>query len=1434
MAYLRPYRVAETTTTTGTGSITLAGAVTGYASFAAELANADTATIVIEAIDSAGRPTGDYEICDTTFTSPSTLSRGTLRDSSTGSRVSFAAGDKRVFAINPRDLVDLGSADLIGTLPVAKGGTGVTTSTGTTSVVLSNSPVLVTPTLGVASATSIANGLGAVGTPSYTFTGDLNTGMWSPGADTLAFSEGGVEAMRIDSAGNVGIGTTSPASRIHVAGTGGGPTLRLENQTASTGKTYDIISGDGGPLRFQDITAGAERMRIASDGNVGIGTSSPDANAKLDVAGTVRSGAGGSDPGTGAVFYLVGSGSFQTVIGGAAFAVNTGANNARTERMRIASDGTTTLNVGGVSSTHQFNYNESGGEIQLIDSTGAGPILLDNMSGLARLYKVGTGAMSIGTTGENYLQHVTNSAERMRITSGGDVGIGTSAPASLLHVKRGSNAIEVYPAGTWAARSINATDGSGENGLLVGNRWAGTGSTVFEVGSIFGGGSGSWYSYYKIDGTGQSIWSNGGTERMRLDTSGNVGIGTSSPGAKLAVAGSISASQTTGNYVGFGTGTFSFDGTTVADYGISYTQPIGGFNTVVSGFSSLKFTTAQTERMRIDSSGNVGIGTTSLSARFTVNGGSGTSQTRFEVSTTEVQEVATNAAQSAYANRLADAAQHIWKITGTERMRITAAGDVGIGTSSPLGRFTSERAAASAGWVIAGKSAGVANESGVYIDGSNNAELAARNGSGTLTVRIGSTGDSYINSSGNVGIGTSSPGAKLDVSSSTFNIVASRSTGGYAAFQRIAPAGQWTYDFYTINGVEAARITVTDTNIMAFATGSAAAERMRIDSSGNVGVGTSAPGYKLDVNGTGYFNSSVQFFPQDGFRFTSASAVSAMRFGSATTSEGTAEWAYSRSGGFAALSIGSTGSALTEIMRAQSNGNVGIGTASPGQRLEVAGSIAVTGGGNMFSNSTASTWGIAGGNAFNNGGSITFGGSTSSVIAGGIYFSTGTGAINTERMRIDSSGNVGIGLTNPGYPLSVQASSGSGAVRLVGRPADSISTLEFINSAQSSTQGYIQSNGDNLLFATSTSERARINSSGEFLVGTTSGGRTVCINAADNWIRQSNPSRSWLIGPSIGTSFNIWDETGGYNAFSIDTSANINARNSMFLGSGQNLDNKIEIGAGRTGSNYAYIDLIGDTTYTDFGLRMIRGNTGANTTSEINHRGTGDFILNTVDAAALRFQTSGSERMRIAAGGETNFNGLLVGRSSASTDVNTANDTGSFSVRGNGTTIASMSFHRTGAYAINMGLGTDNVFRIGGWSASSNCFQMDGSGNLAMLGSVTAATNFFAATGGVWFNAANTFTRGIAVAGSDMAHFTSGIERMRITSAGKVGIGTSSPDATAILDVSSTTAGFLPPRMSTAERDAIGGGAPPEGLILYNNTTDKLQVYSQGAWVNLH
>ena len=189
--------------------------------------------------------------------------------------------------------VNLASATVTGTLPVGNGGTGVTTSTGSGNVVLSSSPTLVTPTLGVASATSITTGLGAVGTPSYTFTGDLNTGMWSPTADTLAFSTNGAEVARLTAAGYleatysdevVALGNSGTATSIDLrqgnvftATLTGNCTFTLTNSNANSNRgssftlilTNDATAGRtvawaGGAFRFPGGAATLSRTTTAN------------------------------------------------------------------------------------------------------------------------------------------------------------------------------------------------------------------------------------------------------------------------------------------------------------------------------------------------------------------------------------------------------------------------------------------------------------------------------------------------------------------------------------------------------------------------------------------------------------------------------------------------------------------------------------------------------------------------------------------------------------------------------------------------------------------------------------------------------------------------------------------------------------------------------------------------------------------------------------------------------------------------------------------------------------------------------------------------------------------------------------------------------------------------------------------------------------------
>jgi hypothetical protein len=112
---------------------------------------------------------------------------------------------------------------------------------------------------------------------------DANTGIFF-GADIIGFSEGGAEAMRIDSDGDVGIGTSSPTNKLHVSSSGF-ETIKLEGTSTVSGINFVNSASSNGYIYYDNgpnmlfYTNGSERARIDSSGNLLVGTTSSDITA---------------------------------------------------------------------------------------------------------------------------------------------------------------------------------------------------------------------------------------------------------------------------------------------------------------------------------------------------------------------------------------------------------------------------------------------------------------------------------------------------------------------------------------------------------------------------------------------------------------------------------------------------------------------------------------------------------------------------------------------------------------------------------------------------------------------------------------------------------------------------------------------------------------------------------------------------------------------------------------------------------------------------------------------------------------------------------------------------------------------------------------------------------------------------------------------------
>jgi len=106
--------------------------------------------------------------------------------------------------------------------------------------------------------------VGASGTPAIAASGDVNTGIYFPAADTIGFVEGGNEVARIDSSGRFGIGLTSPSSRLHVQ-VGGDEAIRASATGANQGIWSRYIAGSPNDV---DLSVGADG---AAGGSFGVG-----------------------------------------------------------------------------------------------------------------------------------------------------------------------------------------------------------------------------------------------------------------------------------------------------------------------------------------------------------------------------------------------------------------------------------------------------------------------------------------------------------------------------------------------------------------------------------------------------------------------------------------------------------------------------------------------------------------------------------------------------------------------------------------------------------------------------------------------------------------------------------------------------------------------------------------------------------------------------------------------------------------------------------------------------------------------------------------------------------------------------------------------------------------------------------------------------------
>jgi hypothetical protein len=488
------------------------------------------------------------------------------------------------------------------------------------------------------------------------------------------------------------------------------------------------------------------------------------------------------------------------------------------------------------------------------------------------------------------------------------LGNGANANTSIYEAygsRPDANALSSFSGGILLSRINTApaalTTGMGVGRVAFGGSYDGTTTNIVYGAQVIGVTEGTYSSTsaptaiaFKTTASGTagypaSVNTEVGTERMRIDSAGNVGIGTASPGAKLdvSVSGllaikSTASTGTSGIYNQFtntgGSFYIGIDSSTAStfaagNYAATIQNTTSG-NMVIDQFTSnsIILKTANTERMRIDSSGNVGIGTTGPGAKLEVYGNAAAPSTTanngvFRINTGTSNEIQIGTYSTSPFGVWMQTKQNTNSGSTYSIILNPLGGGVGIGTASPSETLQ-----------VNGSNVVVASEVfGFSVSGVTDATKALRMGyDNTNDVAVISASDigtgwkniviSPPGSLSNVGIGTNSPANVLQVAKNqtadTAIVVSNAGTSNAATTMSFVLAESTTPQGWFRRYRDGTGITeIGYSDILTFSGNvtSTKAERMRITSGGEVYIaGTADQGaYNLQCNGTGVWGAGA-------------------------------------------------------------------------------------------------------------------------------------------------------------------------------------------------------------------------------------------------------------------------------------------------------------------------------------------------------------------------------------------------------------------------------------------------------------------------------------------------------------------------------------------------------------------------------------------------